>query len=151
MSRRLRYRRPCQPARFLEALRIPNDEMISNTPMTTNHAPTTIARVTMDWNGDARTTMPASRLITPTKMFHPRPGRCGSLTAEIVVATPRKMNPMPIQMASSRIAYTLTEMTECEQRQDQRRGATDEQQDPAARRDVKLEREDDLRDTGDQR
>ena len=49
-------------------------------------------------------TMPASRLITPTNICQPRPGRCGSLIAETVVATPRKMNPTPIQMASNRIA-----------------------------------------------
>ncbi|ORW80887.1 hypothetical protein AWC22_17570 [Mycobacterium riyadhense] len=58
----------------------------------------------IDSNGDAITTMPAIKLITPTKMFHPRPGSAGSLMAETVVATPRKMNPMPIQMASNRTA-----------------------------------------------
>ena len=83
---------------------MPNDDTISKTPMTTNQTPTTIARVAIDSNGDARTTMPASRLITPTKIDHPRPGRFGSLMAEIVVPTPRKMNPMPIQMANNRIA-----------------------------------------------
>src|SRR6476659_9442231 len=35
---------------------------------------------------------------------HPCPGRCGSLIAATVVATPRNTNPTPIQMASSRIA-----------------------------------------------
>ena len=58
-------------------LRMPNEETISNAPMTTNQIPTTIARVMIDSNGDAITTMPAIRLITPTKIDHPRPGRCG--------------------------------------------------------------------------
>ena len=48
--------------------------------------------------------MPASRLSTPTKIDHPRPGSVGSLMADVVVATPRKMNPMPIQMASNSTA-----------------------------------------------
>jgi hypothetical protein len=74
---------------------MPNEETISNAPMTTNQMPTTIARVMIDWNGDASTTMPAIRLITPTKIDHPRPGGVGSLMAETVVATPRKMNPTP--------------------------------------------------------
>ena len=46
---------------------MPNDDTISKAPMTTNHTPTTIAKVTIDSNGDARTTMPASRL------WHKRP------------------------------------------------------------------------------
>ena len=83
---------------------MPNDDTISNTPMTTNQTPATYARVMIDGNGDAKTTMPASELITPTKIDHPRPGSTGSLMAEIVVATPRKMNPMPIQMANNRTA-----------------------------------------------
>lgn len=66
---------------------MPNDCTISNTPMMTNQTPATIARVMIDANGDARTTMPASRLITPTKIDHPRPGSAGSLMAETVVAT----------------------------------------------------------------
>ncbi|CFS32705.1 Uncharacterised protein [Mycobacterium tuberculosis] len=73
-------------------------------PITTSQMPTTNASIQMDSNGDAITTMPAMRLITPTKMDHPRPGSIGSLIAETVVATPRKMNPMPIQMASNRTA-----------------------------------------------
>ena len=68
--------------------------------------------------------------------------------AETVVATPRKMNPTPIQMASNRIA--VAEMPERQHGQDQRRRPADEQQDPAARRNMQAEREDDLRDAGDQ-
>ena len=36
----------------------------------------------------------------PKKISHPRPGIAGSLMADTVVATPRKMKPTPIQMAS---------------------------------------------------
>ena len=42
--------------------------------------------------------------MTPTKISQPRPGSVGSLIAETAVATPRKMKPTAIQMASSRIA-----------------------------------------------
>ncbi len=72
--------------------------------MTISQTPTTIARVRIDSNGEAITTTPAMRLITPMKMFQPRPGSVGSLMAATVVATPRKTNPTPIQMASSKIA-----------------------------------------------
>ncbi len=72
---------------------MPNDEMTSNTPMMMSHTPTTFASGARVDNGDPIMIMPASRLVTPTKIDHPLPGRCGSLMAEIVVATPRKMNP----------------------------------------------------------
>lgn len=70
-----------------------NDDAISHVPITTSQMPTTNASIQMDSNGDAITTMPAMRLITPTKMDHPRPGSIGSLIAETVVATPRKDEP----------------------------------------------------------
>lgn len=59
-----------------------NDDAISHVPITTSQMPTTNASIQMDSNGDAITTMPAMRLITPTKMDHPRPGSIGSLIAE---------------------------------------------------------------------
>ena len=83
---------------------MPNADTTSNTPMTISQTPTTIASVRMDSNGEAITTTPAMRLISPMKMFQPLAGRVGSLTAATVVATPRKMNPTPIQMASSKTA-----------------------------------------------
>ena len=88
----------------LAALRMPNADTTSKTPMTISQMPTTMARVRIDSNGEAITTMPAMRLITPTKICQPRPGRVGSLMAATVVATPRKTNPTPIQMASSKTA-----------------------------------------------
>ena len=45
------------------------------------------------------------KLMMPTKISQPRPGVSGSLIAETAVATPRKMKPIPIQMASSRIEF----------------------------------------------
>ena len=83
---------------------MPNADTTSNTPRTINQTPTTMARVTIDSNGEAITTTPATRLMTPMKMFHPLAGRVGSLMAATVVATPRKTNPTPIQMASSKTA-----------------------------------------------
>ena len=65
---------------------------------------TSVSRLSSDRNGQASITTPAIRLMMPTKMFQPRPGSVGSLIAETVVATPRKMKPTPIQMASSRTA-----------------------------------------------
>ena len=47
---------------------MPNADTTSNTPMTISQTPTTMARVTIDSNGEAITTTPAMRLITPTKI-----------------------------------------------------------------------------------
>jgi hypothetical protein len=43
-------------------------------PMTASHAPATIARITIELIGQAMTTMPASTLSTPVKMYQPRSG-----------------------------------------------------------------------------
>src|SRR6185369_2769746 len=64
--------------------------------------PITSVSVTRESNGDASTMMPARVVMTPKKIDHPRAGRCGSLTAATVVATPRKTKPTPIQMAGRR-------------------------------------------------
>ena len=71
--------------------------------MTMSQMPTTSVNVAIDSNGDASITMPASRLTTPMKISQPRPGSVGSLIAETAVATPRKMKPTPIQIASNRM------------------------------------------------
>ena len=72
--------------------------------MTISQIATTSVSISIVSSGDPSITMPANRLTTPTKICQPRPGRYGSLIAEIDVATPRKMKPMPIQIASSRMA-----------------------------------------------
>lgn len=43
-------------------------------PMTTSHAPATIARTTIELIGRAITTTPATALSTPAKMWQPRSG-----------------------------------------------------------------------------
>ena len=83
---------------------MPNADTTSNTPMTISQTPTTIASVRMDSNGEAITTTPAMRLISADEDVPAPAGRVGSLTAATVVATPRKTNPTPIQMASSKTA-----------------------------------------------
>ena len=100
--------------------------------------------------GQASITTPAIRLMTPKKISQPRPGSVGSLIAETVVATPRKMKPTrdPDGQQQNRVA--LAEVPECQHRQDERRRAADEQQDPAAGRHMQAEREEHLRDAGDQ-
>src|SRR5215831_5011755 len=47
---------------FLLALRMPNAETTSNTPMTISQTPTTRVRAAIDSNGDASITTPAIRL-----------------------------------------------------------------------------------------
>ena len=128
---------------------MPNDETISNTPMTISQMPTTDGqghdrferRCQHDDAGDqadhADEDLPAAA------------GQVGSLIAETVVATPRKMKPTPIQMASSRMRSSHRSAGS-QHRQDQRRRAADEQQHPPAGRDMQAEREDHLRDAGDQ-
>ena len=83
---------------------MPNDDAISKTPITISQIATTNVRISIDSKGDPSITMPANRLTKPKKICQARPGRCGSLIAEIDVATPRKMKPTPIQIASSKIA-----------------------------------------------
>ena len=51
--------------------------------------------------------------MTPKKISHPRPGMSGSLMAETVVATPRKMKPTAIQMASSSHGCWLVASPRC--------------------------------------
>src|SRR5262249_36022842 len=71
------------------------------------HAPTTIARTTIELIGQATTTMPASTLSTPAKMYQPRSGNSLWLIANAVAATPWKMNPTPIQVAKTHTAAPL--------------------------------------------
>ena len=123
---------------------MPNADTTSNTPRTISQTPTTMARVTIDSNGEAITTTPAMRLITPMKMFQPLAGRVGIAdggdrrrdTAE------DEADADPDGQQQNRVA--LAEMAKRENGEDQRRGAADEQQDPAARGHVQAERHEDL-------
>src|SRR6185437_5820127 len=73
-------------------------------PMTTSHAPATIARTSIELIGQAITTMPASTLSTPAKMYQPRSGSSLWLIANTVSATPWNRNPTPIQVARTHTA-----------------------------------------------
>src|ERR1700754_4788256 len=108
---------------------MPNPATTSITPRMISQMPATSAKVTIESNGHASTTMPARMLMMPKKIAPPRPGSAGSLMAVAVAATPRKMNPTPSQRAK-----------------DHRRRAADKQQYPAARRGGQAECTDHLRD-----
>jgi hypothetical protein len=94
----------------LPALRIWKADTISNTPMTTSQMPATRAKMTIESNGHARTTIPAMMLVTATKIAHPRPGRPSVMNAYPVVATPKKMNPTAIHMHEALRALPDTEI-----------------------------------------
>ena len=134
----------------LAALRIPNADTTSNTPMTISQTPTTMASVRMDSNGEAITTTPAMRLISPMKMFQPLAGRVGSLIGRHRRrdAAEDESDADPDGQQQNRVA--LAEMAKSENGEDQRRGTADEQQHSATGRDMEAERHDDLRDAGHQ-
>src|SRR4029078_3782888 len=124
---------------------MPNPATISITPRMISQMPATSAKVTIESNGHDSTTMPGRMLMMPKKIAQPRPGNAGSLMAVAVAATPRKMNPTAIQMASNRIAY-LPEVAKRQHGRNHRRGAADKQKNPAARRGGQAECADHLRD-----
>src|SRR5208283_2270733 len=72
---------------FFTSLRIPNPEMTSMPPRMVSQAPTTRANVSIESNGYASTTKPAMMLMNPKKIAHPRPGNCGTPTADAVTNT----------------------------------------------------------------
>ena len=111
---------------------MPNADTISNTPMTMSQIPTTSARVMIDSNGEAITTMPASRLINADENLPAAAGQvriadgrngCRDAAEDEADADP-----------DGQQQHGVTEMPERQHGQDQRRRAADEQQDAAARR-----------------
>jgi hypothetical protein len=129
----------------LEALRIPKDATISKMPMTASHTPTTSARVTIEAHNDAGEQSDHAEENRPSASrqcgIADRGNRCGHTTEDESDANPD---------GQQQHGVALTEMTKCQHGQDQRRGAADEQQNAAARRDMQAEGEHDLGDTGDQ-
>ena len=120
----------------------------SMTPMTISQMPTTNARVPIESNGDANTTTPAIKLMTPTKTFHPRPGqrRIADRRHRGRDAAEDEADADP----DGQQQHCVVEMAEGHDRQDQRRRTADEQQNPPAGGHVEAEGEEDLLNSGQQ-